>query len=83
MLPPAEGAANPQSVLGVVQAATGAETPEAVLTAFRLGYRHVDTARIYGNEADVGAAVKQSGVARAELFVTTKLWNEDQGFDSA
>jgi diketogulonate reductase-like aldo/keto reductase len=54
-----------------------------VLSALELGYRHIDTARIYGNEADVGAAVKDSGVPRAEVFVTTKLWNDEQGFDPA
>ena len=48
----------------------------------RVGYRHVDTARIYGNEADVGEAVRESGVPRGDLFVTTKLWNSDQGYDS-
>jgi aryl-alcohol dehydrogenase-like predicted oxidoreductase len=47
--------------------------------ARQLGYRHVDTARIYGNEADVGAAVRASGLPREEVFVTTKLWNADQG----
>src|SRR5262249_51617904 len=52
-------------------------------SALRIGYRHVDTARIYGNEEDVGAVVRESGVTRAELFVTTKLWNDDQGYDSA
>ena len=49
----------------------------------RLGYRHIDTARIYGNEADVGAAVRESGVPREEVFVTTKLWNDDQGYETA
>ncbi len=51
--------------------------------ALRLGYRHVDTARIYRNEADVGAAIQESGVPRAEIFVTTKLWNADHGYDEA
>lgn len=69
--------------LGVWQAERGGETQEAVSTALRLGYRHVDTARIYGNEADVGAAVRDSGVPREEIFVTTKLWNDDQGYDKA
>src|SRR5438094_229069 len=54
----------------------------AVNFALRVGYRHVDTARIYGNEADVGEAVRESGVPRGDLFVTTKLWNSDQGYDS-
>jgi diketogulonate reductase-like aldo/keto reductase len=58
-------------------------TRSAVADALRLGYRHIDTARIYGNEADVGAAVRNSGVPRAEVFITTKLWNDDQGYDNA
>jgi diketogulonate reductase-like aldo/keto reductase len=53
-----------------------------VLAALRAGYRHVDTARIYRNEREVGEALRASGVPRAEVFVTTKLWNDDQGYDS-
>jgi diketogulonate reductase-like aldo/keto reductase len=82
-LPLRSGGAIPQVGLGVWQAPRGDVTREAVLAALRLGYRHIDTARIYGNEKDVGAAVRESGVPRAEIFVTTKLWNDDQGFDSA
>jgi diketogulonate reductase-like aldo/keto reductase len=82
-LPLRNGRTMPQIGLGVWQSATGTVTREAVLAALRLGYRHVDTARIYGNEADVGAAVRESGVARDEVFVTTKLWNDDQGYDQA
>jgi diketogulonate reductase-like aldo/keto reductase len=73
----------PRVGLGVYQAARGKQTQSAVIDALRIGYRHVDTARIYGNEHDVGAAIRESGIARAELFVTTKLWNADQGYDSA
>ena len=76
------GAALPLVGLGVWQAAKG-ETQEAVKTALRLGYRHVDTARIYGNEKDVGEGLRASGVPRDQIFVTTKLWNEDQGYDRA
>ena len=47
--------------------------------AFRVGYRHIDTAAIYGNEAGVGRAIASSGLAREDLFITTKLWNSDQG----
>jgi 2,5-diketo-D-gluconate reductase A len=47
--------------------------------AFRVGYRHIDTAAIYGNEAGVGRAIASSGLDRADLFITTKLWNADQG----
>jgi diketogulonate reductase-like aldo/keto reductase len=67
--------------LGVWQAAPGAETHDAVAEALRVGYRLVDTARAYRNEADVGAAVRESGVPRDEIFVTTKLWNADHGYD--
>jgi diketogulonate reductase-like aldo/keto reductase len=82
-LPMNTGATIPQVGLGVWQSARGATTRDAVATALRLGYRHIDTARIYGNESDVGEGVRASGVPRAEVFVTTKLWNADQGFDSA
>jgi diketogulonate reductase-like aldo/keto reductase len=73
----------PQIGLGVWQASAGTETRQAVRVALRLGYRHIDTAKIYGNEADVGAAVRESGIPRDEIFVTTKLWNSDQGYDAA
>lgn len=59
------------------------ETQEKVEEALAVGYRHVDTAAIYGNEAGVGAAVAATGVRREDVFVTTKLWNSDQGHDSA
>jgi diketogulonate reductase-like aldo/keto reductase len=77
------GKTMPQVGLGVWRAAAGAETQSAVQTALRLGYRHVDTARVYDNEVDVGRAVKESGVPRAEVFITTKLWNDDHGYDPA
>ena len=77
------GASIPQVGLGVWQAGTGQETRDAVTAALRFGYRHVDTARIYGNEADVGHAVRESGIPRDQIFVTTKLWNQDQGYDRA
>lgn len=77
------GQTMPQVGLGVWQAAAGTVTRTAVLTALRVGYRHVDTARIYGNEKDVGAAVRESGVPREQVFVTTKLWNDDHGYDRA
>lgn len=55
------------------------ECERVVLEALEVGYRHIDTAMIYRNEAAVGRAIARSGVARDELFVTTKLWNSDQG----
>jgi methylglyoxal/glyoxal reductase len=73
----------PRLGFGVYQVPRGEPTERAVLDALQAGYRHIDTARIYGNERDVGSAVRASGVPRAELFITTKLWNDDQGFDSA
>jgi diketogulonate reductase-like aldo/keto reductase len=73
----------PQVGLGVWQSPRGQITQDAVQSALRVGYRHVDTARIYGNEADVGAAVRASGLPRETLFITTKLWNQDQGHDAA
>ncbi len=82
-LPLATGGEIPVVALGVWQAPSGAVTQKAVTSALEAGYRHIDTARIYGNEADVGAAVRSSSVPRSEIFVTTKLWNSDQGFDAA
>jgi diketogulonate reductase-like aldo/keto reductase len=67
--------------LGVYQSRPGAETRNAVEAALRLGYRHLDTARAYGNERDVAAGIAASGVPRDEVFVTTKLWNTDHGYD--
>lgn len=55
----------------------------AVATALETGYRHIDTAAIYGNEEGVGRAIAESGLERSEIFLTTKLWNDDQGYDSA
>jgi diketogulonate reductase-like aldo/keto reductase len=68
--------------LGVYQTPPGKATQNAVKSALKVGYRHIDTARIYGNEADLGQAVRDSGVSREDLFVTTKLWNSEQGYDS-
>jgi len=78
-----DGTPIPQIGLGVWQAGRGKTSQDAVAAALRLGYRHVDTAQAYGNEHDVGEAIRSSGLAREEVFVTTKLWNADQGYDSA
>jgi diketogulonate reductase-like aldo/keto reductase len=59
-----------------------AETRAAVATALDAGYRHIDTAKLYDNEEGVGAAVRESGVDRDRVFVTSKVWNSDQGYDS-
>ncbi len=59
-----------------------ADTEQAVSTALQAGYRHVDTAAMYGNERETGRAVAASGVPRDELYLVTKLWNSEQGYDS-
>lgn len=71
----------PRLGFGVFQV-PDAETRAAVTSALEAGYRSIDTAAIYGNEAGVGQAIADSGIDRDELFVTTKLWNADQGYDS-
>jgi len=69
--------------LGVFQNPPGASTLHAVRWALDVGYRHIDTAAMYGNEADVGEAVRASGLPREEAFVTTKLWHSDHGYEPA
>jgi 2,5-diketo-D-gluconate reductase A len=59
------------------------ETERIVSDALEVGYRHIDTAAVYGNEVGVGNAIAKSGIPRDELFITTKLWNSDQGTQSA
>ncbi|GHF23331.1 aldo/keto reductase [Pseudolysinimonas yzui] len=59
------------------------ETERIVSDALEAGYRHIDTAAVYGNEIGVGRAIQKSGIPRDELFITTKLWNSDQGTQSA
>jgi 2,5-diketo-D-gluconate reductase A len=75
------GVTMPQLGFGVFQV-PDEETATAVSSALRAGYRSIDTAAIYGNEQGVGKALAESGIARDELFVTTKLWNADQGYDA-
>jgi diketogulonate reductase-like aldo/keto reductase len=69
--------------LGVYQTGPGSGTRDAVNWALEAGYRHIDTAAFYGNEREVGEAIRASGVPRDDIFVTTKLWNSDHGFDRA
>ena len=68
--------------LGVFRSPAGDVTSSAVHHALQAGYRHIDTAKIYANEQDVGRAIAESDVPRQEIFVTTKLANADQGYDS-
>ncbi|MCX7879829.1 MAG: aldo/keto reductase [Ignavibacteria bacterium] len=67
--------------LGTYMLKPGEECYNACLWAFEVGYRHIDTASFYGNEEDVGRAVRDSGIKREDIFVTTKVWNDDQGYD--
>lgn len=71
----------PQLGLGVWQIADSLVT-DVVTEAFDAGYRHIDTAAIYRNESGVGRAIATAGLPREELFITTKVWNSDQGYDS-
>jgi len=73
----------PRLGLGVYQSPPGHTTQKAVEYALNVGYRHIDTALIYNNESDVGSALRKSGIRREDLFVTTKLWNSDQGYEPA
>ncbi|MZE73900.1 aldo/keto reductase [Streptomyces sp. SID5789] len=75
------GVEMPQLGFGVWQV-PDAEAETAVVQALEAGYRSIDTAAIYGNEEGTGRALAASGVAREDLFVTTKLWNSEQGYDS-
>ncbi|HEV7438833.1 MAG TPA: aldo/keto reductase [Methylobacterium sp.] len=75
-----DGRPMPQLGFGVYQLEE-ARTPDIVGRAIAAGYRSIDTAAIYGNEAGVGRAIREAEVARDDLFVTTKLWNDDQGLD--
>lgn len=67
---------------GVFEVPEGEEVIQSVLWALEAGYRSIDTAKVYRNEEGVGKAIKQSGVPREEIFVTTKVWNRDQGYQS-
>lgn len=69
--------------LGVFKVEDGQEVIDSVKAAIEAGYKSIDTAAIYGNEEGVGKAIADSGVSRDELFITTKLWNADQGYESA
>ena len=76
-----DGVQIPGLGLGTFRSSPGRETIEAVEYALDLGYRHIDTAAMYGNEEEVGKAVRNSNIARKDVFVTTKVWNDDHGYD--
>ena len=76
-----DGNTMPLFGLGVWAANPGQETQDAVSCALEVGYRHIDTASMYGNEQDVGSALNACGVSRNEIFVTTKVWETEQGYE--
>ncbi|WP_423801963.1 aldo/keto reductase [Neobacillus sp. SAB-20_R2A] len=69
--------------LGVFKVKEGSEVIDSVKAAIKNGYRSIDTAAVYQNEEGVGQAIRESGVSREELFITSKVWNSDQGYESA
>lgn len=73
----------PSVGFGVFKIPNDSSTYETVKTALVAGYRHIDTAAAYYNEAEVGKAIRDSGIPREELFVTSKLWIQDYGYDNA
>lgn len=75
------GVEMPYLGLGVYKMNDREETIQAILKAFESGYRAVDTASFYDNEQDVGEAIRNSNIPREELFITTKVWNSEQGYD--
>ncbi|MHA6483587.1 aldo/keto reductase [Paenibacillus sp. strain BS8-2] len=77
------GVSMPWLGLGVWKVKDDGETERTVQAAIEAGYRHIDTASAYGNEVGVGVGVRNSGVAREELFITTKVWNADQGYETS
>ncbi len=77
------GVEMPMLGLGVWNMSQGKETQNAIKWALECGYRLIDTAKLYGNERDVGLVTKMGDVPREDVFVTTKLWNSDHGYDSA
>ena len=68
--------------LGVYQSEDGSEVINAVKAALNHGYRHIDTASIYENEEGVGTGIRESNVDRKDVFLTSKVWNTDQGYDA-
>ncbi len=76
------GVKMPYFGLGVYKAKEGSEVEFAVQTALQHGYRSIDTAQFYGNERGVGKALKESGVPREDVFITTKVWNDSQGYEN-
>jgi diketogulonate reductase-like aldo/keto reductase len=72
----------PKIGFGTFKVENGNDTINSVKKALEIGYRHIDTAAIYGNEEGVGQAIKESGVPREEIFLVSKVWNSEQGYDT-
>ncbi len=79
----ANGQTIPVIGFGTYKLAEGAETIDAVTEALNVGYRHIDTAQVYGNETSVGQAINESDVPRSDIFLTTKLWNTVLTYEKA
>jgi diketogulonate reductase-like aldo/keto reductase len=77
----ANGVEMPRLGLGTYKSAEGGDVERAVAAALALGYRLIDTASMYGNEVGIGRALAESGVPRDEVFLTSKVWNDEQGYD--
>ena len=78
-----DGNSIPAVGFGVFMIPNDGTTYQAVLQALKAGYRHIDTAAAYFNESEVGKAVKDSGIPREEIFITSKLWLQDYGYEAA
>ena len=78
----ANGVEMPRLGLGTYKAAEGGDVERAVTYALKIGYRGIDTASLYDNETGIGTAIAASGVPRAEVFLASKVWNDEQGYDS-
>lgn len=78
-----DGTQIPAVGFGIFLIPNDGETYDAVLNALKAGYRHIDTAAAYMNESDVGKAVRDSGIPREEIFITSKLWIQDYGYEAA
>lgn len=72
----------PRLGFGTFKVADGKAVVDSVKEALRIGYRHIDTAAAYENEEGVGLALKESGISRSEIFLVSKVWNTDQGYDT-
>lgn len=78
----ANGVAMPRLGIGTYKSAEGGDVERSVTSALEIGYRSIDTASLYANEGGIGRAIAASGIPRDELFITSKMWNDEQGYDA-